>query len=283
MEIKSAPTPWLPTYTGRVVSILDPTPDMVDIHDIAHALSMTCRFGGHCRDFYSVAEHSMLVLNLAQNQVANDPSSYQIMWKDFQAILLHDAAEAYVGDLISPIKREMPDYVELEKKWLSAIDDRFNLEGALSDPSPLLKSITKASDTSALAIEVVNLYPNPDPGWWERFPPPSSLVLACFPVEALPPAVARLRFLQQFFNLGGKRGCKAPWSSTWKKPSPPNDYAMGSGTYLEVSTQRTFTLSGRTGSSTYGTYDDAPEDKLSFNVSWLGQEIREGRVIPVKS
>ncbi len=52
---------WLATYTGRKWFLLDPHPDDVAIEDIAHGLSMVCRFGGHCRHFYSVAQHSLLV------------------------------------------------------------------------------------------------------------------------------------------------------------------------------------------------------------------------------
>jgi len=81
---------WITTYTGKRFHYLDPQPEEIDIVDIAHALSLTCRFGGHCKEFYSVAEHSIRVA--------------EIVPKEFQLLaLLHDAGEAYTGDVQSPI------------------------------------------------------------------------------------------------------------------------------------------------------------------------------------
>ena len=83
---------WIQTFTGRAFYVLDPRPEDVDIEDIAHALSMQCRFAGHCREFYSVAQHSVTASWLVPPEDA--------LWG-----LLHDAAEAYVVDLPRPIKR----------------------------------------------------------------------------------------------------------------------------------------------------------------------------------
>lgn len=79
------------TFSGRSVSLYDPTPEMICIEDIAHALSHVCRFGGHTREFYSVAQHSCLVSYLA-------PAEWRL------AALMHDATEAYLGDVIRPLK-----------------------------------------------------------------------------------------------------------------------------------------------------------------------------------
>lgn len=81
---------WIITYTGRQFWPLDPRPEDVCLEDIAHALSNLCRFNGHCRSFYSVAQHSVLV---SENCVFA-----------FRG-LLHDAAEAYLGDMSRPMKR----------------------------------------------------------------------------------------------------------------------------------------------------------------------------------
>lgn len=82
---------WIETYTGKKVFPLYPTPQSLCIEDIAHSLSLTCRFAGHCSELYSVAQHCCLVSDLL-----DEP------WK--MAGLLHDAAEAYLGDVVSPIK-----------------------------------------------------------------------------------------------------------------------------------------------------------------------------------
>jgi len=78
--------PSIQARSGRYISFVAPDPNVFCINDIAHALSHTCRFGGHTRDFYSVAQHSVLV-------------SYLVPENDQFAALMHDAAEAYVGDV----------------------------------------------------------------------------------------------------------------------------------------------------------------------------------------
>ena len=109
---------WMTTYTGRQFWPLDPRPEDVCIEDIAHALSMICRFGGHCRKFYSVAQHSCYVASLIPGPEKDGTSL---------AALMHDAAEAYVGDLIRPIKRSFTPYHQVEAKVDAAIRQRFGL------------------------------------------------------------------------------------------------------------------------------------------------------------
>ena len=85
------------TYTGKVFDFLDPQPEMVCIEDIAHALANICRYTGHVRKFYSVAQHCVL---MADAYLPGDPLQK----------LLHDAAEAYVGDMASPWKQLLRVY-----------------------------------------------------------------------------------------------------------------------------------------------------------------------------
>jgi len=103
---------WMQTYTGRKFWPLDPRPEDIDIEEIAHALSNICRFGGHVQVFHSVAYHSVLVSQECQPQYALSG-------------LLHDAAEAYCGDIVRPLKRELPSYCEIERRIQWAIADRF--------------------------------------------------------------------------------------------------------------------------------------------------------------
>lgn len=105
---------WMQTVNGHKFWPLDPRPEDIHIEDIAHALSLLCRFGGHCTKYYSVAQHSMLVS-------FHCPKEYQL-WG-----LLHDASEAYIGDMIRPLKRDMPEYHLIETKVMTAIAQRFNL------------------------------------------------------------------------------------------------------------------------------------------------------------
>jgi len=217
-------TYWMQTFTGRKIDLLAPKPEDVDIEDIAHALSMICRFNGHCRDFYSVAEHSMLVEMLSGADFGNLPRSLEGPSRyDGTEVrlcgLLHDAAEAYVGDLCTPVKRSLvhleglpavpslsrgTPFDDLEDRWLRAIGQRFDLGSSLASTN----EIVKESDDKALAIEVVALFSPVLMDWWtsrER-PCPGDATIQCWP-----PAEARRRFVHRFRQLTMARGEKAPW------------------------------------------------------------------------
>ncbi len=104
------------TFTGKKFYPLDPVLDDISIMDIAHGLSNVCRYGGQCKTFYSVAQHSVLVSKYVSPENAK--------WG-----LLHDAAEAYVGDVIHPLKTTdyFEIYREVENKLMAAICERFDL------------------------------------------------------------------------------------------------------------------------------------------------------------
>jgi hypothetical protein len=106
------------TFTGRAFYPLDPRPDDVDPVDIAHALSLICRFGGHSKHFYSVAEHCVLMAQWVEKVSTREDA----LWA-----LLHDATEAYVGDMVRPLKRSMPDYRETEDRLMDVICYKFGL------------------------------------------------------------------------------------------------------------------------------------------------------------
>lgn len=102
------------TFTGQYVNVFDPKPETIVIEDIAHALSQTCRFGGHTYIPYSVAQHSIEVSKLL-------PEAMQLTG------LMHDATEAYMCDLPRPIKRHFPEYKEVEERLMQVIADKFKL------------------------------------------------------------------------------------------------------------------------------------------------------------
>lgn len=106
------------TFTGRAFWPLDPRPDEIDPIDIAHALSLLCRYGGHTRRFYSVAEHCVLMSHAVKPEHA--------LWA-----LLHDATEAYLVDLPRPVKRHMPGYRAVEDELMVHVAARFGLDGAM--------------------------------------------------------------------------------------------------------------------------------------------------------
>lgn len=104
---------YLQTFTGKAFYPLDPRPEDICIEDIAHALTYLCRFGGHCKRFYSVAEHSWNVAESIHLAGYSDALAFEG--------LMHDAAEAYVGDMVWPLKNS--EGLEAYK----AIDDRIDL------------------------------------------------------------------------------------------------------------------------------------------------------------
>lgn len=124
---------WMRTFTGKKYWPMDPRPAEVCIEDIAHHLSMICRYNGASHKFYSVAEHSVLVSYLVPPSMA------------FYG-LMHDAQEAYVGDMLRPLKVSMPEYRAAEDRNWYAVADKFNL------PRDLPPEIKKA-DIAVLAVE----------------------------------------------------------------------------------------------------------------------------------
>jgi uncharacterized protein len=109
---------WMLTFTGRAFYPLAPLVEDVDPVDIAHHLSLLCRYGGAVRRFYSVAEHCVLM-------------SHAVAPENALAALLHDATEAYVQDLIKPLKRSLPEYCAIEDKLAGVIAERFDISATM--------------------------------------------------------------------------------------------------------------------------------------------------------
>ena len=137
--------PTIQTYTGLEFDVTRPDPALIRIEDIAHALSCMPRFAGHTRWFYSVAQHSVHVSRLVPPHLA-------------KAALLHDAAEAYILDMPTPIKAMLPVYGEMEVGLMIAVSK------ALLGGKPMLYAEVKRADMVALATEKRDLMRNA--AWW---------------------------------------------------------------------------------------------------------------------
>ena len=137
---------WILTSTGKRFDLYEPDADMIDPRDISHALAHLCRFNGHTREFYSVAQHSCIVAELV-------PEEHKL------AALLHDATEAYLGDMTRPLKLWMPDYRGFEDVVWMRVCERFDL--ALNLPASV-----HHADLIALATERRDLMLT-DPAIWD--------------------------------------------------------------------------------------------------------------------
>jgi hypothetical protein len=115
---------WMQTVSGKAFWPIDPRPEELDIGDIAHALSMMCRYGGHCSRFYSVAEHSVLMASYALPNYGDEIAKIALM---------HDATEAYLTDVIRPIKAHLSNYKEIEERLWLCIAERFGLPKVIPD------------------------------------------------------------------------------------------------------------------------------------------------------
>lgn len=185
---------WMQTYSGKQFWPLDPHADEVDIGDIAHSLSLQCRFAGHCREFYSVAQHSVLVSLEAEeathkaeetpNRVA-DPARVRLaaLWG-----LLHDASEAYLIDVPRPIKPHLAGYRGIEVRVQDVICEHFGLP--LDPPA-----VVHVADGVLLATEARDLMGR-QPAPWAPMPPPRGNR-----IEPWPPGHAKSMFLKRFADL----------------------------------------------------------------------------------
>lgn len=127
---------WAQSFTGRKFWPGDPRPEDVCLEDIAHALAHVCRFGGHVPVAYSVAQHSVLVSHVC-------PPAHALVG------LMHDATEAYLGDVIRPLKTLLPSYALLEERWAKAIGQALGLGDELAH----LPDAVKDADRCALETE----------------------------------------------------------------------------------------------------------------------------------
>src|SRR5690606_37203856 len=114
-HVESATDGLFNSVTGQIIDLRNPTEEMIEILSLSTALSHVCRFGGQVQQFYSVAQHSVLVCALAPENLKREA-------------LLHDAAEAYLGDVIKPLKVMIePLYGPLEFKFQQAINQKLGL------------------------------------------------------------------------------------------------------------------------------------------------------------
>ncbi len=111
------------TFTGKKFYPLNPNPEDIDISDIAHALSMLCRANGHFSSFHSVAQHSIECCNEALERGYGERIAL--------ACLLHDASEAYMSDVTTPVKNELDFYMASENRLINAIFEKYT--GRLSE------------------------------------------------------------------------------------------------------------------------------------------------------
>jgi uncharacterized protein len=130
-----APGPYLQTVSGRWVNPFDPDPEQLDADDIARALANQCRFGGHSRTFYSVAQHSVIVSELVEERGGDVEDAF--------AALMHDATEAYLGDMPHPIKHRSElgaAFKEAEDRLEQVIRARFRIKPDV----PEIKGVDRA-------------------------------------------------------------------------------------------------------------------------------------------
>lgn len=146
-----APRAWQRMLSGRRLDLLDPSPLDIEVDDIAHGLARVARWNGQTQGghIFSVAQHSLLVEALARSKAP------RLDHKGRLAVLLHDAPEYVIGDMISPFKAVIGDsYKVVEKRLLAAIHLRFGLPAKLPEP---LQALIKSADRSAAYLEAIRL------------------------------------------------------------------------------------------------------------------------------
>lgn len=192
---------YIRTYTGVKFYPLHPEPDEINIEDIAHALSNNCRWGGHCRYFYPVAQHSVFVTRLL--------SEHRLCG------LLHDAAEAYLMDMPSPIKRQMPEYTAIEDNLMEVVARKFGFEW------PKSASVTGA-DRVALYCERKVLFPKISPeGCLTQtaldFMSLEDMENFCYRIKPVLPDNAETLFLEMFERLQREPIYQIEYAKAWNQ------------------------------------------------------------------
>ena len=191
---------WVLTGHGKRFYLAEPDASLIDINDIANTLANICRFNGRTRSFYSVAQHSILVSEIC----ADDPL----------AGLLHDAAEAYIGDVIRPLKKLLKGVTEIETAITREIGRALNV-----DFERLRHARIKHADRVALATEIRDLMPD----WPENTEPRSEPE----PRRIVPlrPRLARKAFLDRYRALSRVASKRASSGSERRAAVPSPAFA----------------------------------------------------------
>jgi uncharacterized protein len=192
----AAPRAWQRMLSGRRLDLLDPSPLDIEIADIAHGLARVARWNGQTEGphIYSVAQHSLLVETLAHQSARLDR-------KRRLAVLLHDAPEYVIGDMITPFKAVIGDtYKAVEARLLAAVHVRFGLPVTL--PAELL-GIIKASDRAAAYLEATRLAGFADAEARRFFgqPPRLSAVIEREYLTPWPAEIGQARYLDRYKKL----------------------------------------------------------------------------------
>ena len=194
---------WQRMLSGRRLDLLDPTPMDIEIEDIAHGLAFVARWNGQTRgDWpYSVAEHSLLVVDIFARMAPDQPARWQL------AALLHDAPEYVIGDMISPVKSAVgPAYSEMDARLAAAVHLRFGLPAVL--PVAVKKAI-KAADKVSAWLEAVHIAGFSAAEANGLFGKPDAALLAGLEIRLRPPAVVRADYVARHAAL--LAAC-APWT-----------------------------------------------------------------------
>lgn len=173
VAVNVAKGPTITLASGKLFDFLDPHGSGFDIDDIAHGLAHVCRYAGQCKAFYSVAEHSLLVADTV-NEFAYEA-------------LLHDAAEAFIGDVTRPLKQLLPEYKRIEAAVEDAIIERFGMDRRF-------KEIVKQADLRVLAAEQAQVMAAGCADWAAS----GEIEPAPITVRHLSPAAAKRAFLARY-------------------------------------------------------------------------------------
>jgi hypothetical protein len=176
-QLHSEDSAWIQTFTGKKFYPLQPKEEDICIEDIAHALSMQCRFTGHSKFHFSIAQHSVYV-------------SYLCDTSDQLHGLLHDGSEAFCADLASPMKRlpQLAGYKTIESGVQQAIYRKFGL-------TEIEPASVKTADILSLGIEAKSVLGTLHPDWTLPVEPPP------FAVVPMQPNEAEAMFLRRFYQL----------------------------------------------------------------------------------
>lgn len=179
---KKPTTAFIQTFTGKMIDVLDLDINLLDIRDIAHSLSLQCRFNGHSGEFYSVAQHCVYVSKQLPDHLK-------------LAGLMHDATEAYLCDIPSPLKPFLANYKQLEMAAAKRVEEKW-FDGRELLEHPLVKE----ADVRMLATEFRDLRSHNSPvEHWTSLrgvEPYKNLVIKPWPAKK-----AEKKFLEMFYQL----------------------------------------------------------------------------------